>query len=199
MVTIHQCPVLLHVKVCPATSLGLVGAIGIAVDNSGNVYVSAVEDNVVQKITPSGLAYTIAGNGTAGYSGDGGTASNAMLNTPRMICMDNQGNLLIGDAGNSRLRKVWLGTTYVPPVSVPVGQFLVYPNPITNQTFTCKITTTTNEEASIAITNILGQQVFSSTCPTNTATNFSINVPPGIYFINATTKGSKINKKLVVE
>ena len=127
-------------------------------------------------------------------------ASSAMLNNPTMICMDNSGNLLITDKHNLRYRKVWLNpATYVPPINSPVRQFSVYPNPITNKTFTCQITTLTNEEASITITNILGQQVFSSTCPTNTATNFSINVPPGIYFITATIKGSKINKKLVVE
>jgi hypothetical protein len=184
---------------CPATSLQLIGPIGVTVDKSGNIYTSVNTNHVVQKITQGGLASTIVGNGTSGYSGDGGPASAAMLNGPKMICLDNSGNLLIADAGNHRLRKVWLGTTYIQPVYVAHAQFFVYPNPITNKNFTCNIITATSEEATLVITNILGQQVFSSTCPTNTATNFSINAPPGIYVITATTKESKINKKLVVE
>jgi hypothetical protein len=183
---------------CHATSLLLDGPIGVAVDHSGDIYTSVNTDNVVQKITQSGLAFTIVGNGTAGYSGDGGPASNAMLNAPEMLCLDNSGNLLITDPGNHRLRKVWLGTNYVPSVHKLV-QFSVYPNPITNHNFTCKITTDTNEETTLIIRNVVGQKVFTTTCPTNTATNFSMNAPPGIYFITATTKESKINKKLVVE
>jgi len=99
---------------CPATSLQLNGPIGVAVDHSNNVYTSVNSNHVIQKITPSGVAYTIAGNGTPGYSGDGGPASAAMLNGPKMICLDNSGNLLITDAGNHRLRKVWIGTTFLP-------------------------------------------------------------------------------------
>ena len=185
---------------CPALDISLYGSVGVIMDQSGNLYASAIEDNVIQKITQNSLAYTVAGTGIAGFSGDGGPASGAMLHYPQMICLDTKGNLLITDPGNYRLRKIWTGTNYVRPGPIYIlNKFYIYPNPITQKNFTCKIITDTNEKASIIIWNIIGQEVFSSTCSTNTVTNFSLNVPPGVYFVTATTKDYKVNKKIVVE
>ena len=106
---------------CPASDLELNGTIGVTVDHSGNVYASVIVNGTVQKITKDGLIYTIAGTGASGYSGDGGPASTAMLDAPKMICMDNSGNLLITDGGNHRLRKIWLNADYIPSIheSIP--------------------------------------------------------------------------------
>jgi uncharacterized protein (TIGR03437 family) len=57
-------------------------------------------------VTPGGLITTVAGNGTAGYSGDGGPATNAALNAPEGLAIDNAGNLFIADQFNQRIRKV---------------------------------------------------------------------------------------------
>jgi hypothetical protein len=54
----------------------------------------------------NGYIYTVAGNGTAGYSGDGGLAINAKLNSPTDVCEDHAGNLYIVDQGNKRIRQV---------------------------------------------------------------------------------------------
>ena len=56
---------------CPATSMDLYGACGLSVDHSGNIYTSTIVYNAVHEISKNGLVYTIAGTGTAGYSGDG--------------------------------------------------------------------------------------------------------------------------------
>jgi len=54
----------------------------------------------------SGYIYTVAGNGSLGFSGDGGPATSANLNSPSALCMDLHGNMYISDVGNNRIRKV---------------------------------------------------------------------------------------------
>jgi hypothetical protein len=60
----------------------------------------------VRKISPAGVITTIAGNGNAGYSGDGGLATEAMLNQPTGVAADGAGNVYIADANNFAIRKV---------------------------------------------------------------------------------------------
>jgi uncharacterized protein (TIGR03437 family) len=90
----------------PATSASLSEAIGVAYDPFGNVYVC--DSNRIRKISPDGTITTIAGTGAAGYSGDGGPAVNAMLNSPDRVSVDNQGVVYIPDTQNFRIRKVTL-------------------------------------------------------------------------------------------
>ncbi len=93
-----------------ATSAQLYQPSAITIDDSGNLYVSDSYNHVVRKIDTSGIITTIAGTGVAEYSGDGGLATEAGLNLPFGLCFDNQGNLLIADTGNCRLRKVDMTT-----------------------------------------------------------------------------------------
>ena len=78
---------------------------GVAVDNSGNVYVTATHR--VRKIDVSGTIYTVAGTGMPGYGGDGGPASQARLgNESCHLAADALGNVYVADAGNQRVRKI---------------------------------------------------------------------------------------------
>ncbi len=79
---------------------------GLALDNSGNVYVADGINNVVRKIKTSGVIVTVAGNGTAGYGGVGGSATAAGLSSPVGVSVDALGNIYIADAGNNCVRKV---------------------------------------------------------------------------------------------
>ena len=83
---------------------------GIAVDATGNVYVSDGGNNRVRKITPDGIIRTIAGNSTplfqGTFGGDGGPATAAGLNLPQGLAVDGAGNLYIADYGNARIRKI---------------------------------------------------------------------------------------------
>ncbi len=79
---------------------------GIAVDNRGNIYVADADNNRVRKIASDGTINTAAGNGMAGFAGDGGPARSAELNQPYGLAVDTAGNLYIADLGNARIRKV---------------------------------------------------------------------------------------------
>jgi uncharacterized protein (TIGR03437 family) len=90
----------------PATSAELHFPEGIALDKAGNLYISDVLNNRIRRIDSNGTVATVAGNGTAGYSGDGGLANTAKLNDPLDVVADLTGNLFIADAFNYRIRKV---------------------------------------------------------------------------------------------
>jgi uncharacterized protein (TIGR03437 family) len=79
----------------------------IAVDRLGNLYLSDTDHHRVRKVSPAGVITTAAGTGLPGYSGDGGAATKAQLNTPYGIALDASGNLYIADLGNNRIRRVW--------------------------------------------------------------------------------------------
>lgn len=78
----------------------------VSVDASGNIYLADVFNSRIRQITPSGVISTIAGNGTAGFSGDGGNAAAAQLKYPTSAVKDASGNLYIADSDNHRVRKV---------------------------------------------------------------------------------------------
>jgi trimeric autotransporter adhesin len=91
----------------PATSAGLYYPRGIAVDASGNIYIADFNDNRIRLVTRStGIITTVAGDGTAGYTGDGGLATSAGLSFPNSIAVDASGNIYIVDDGNNRIRLV---------------------------------------------------------------------------------------------
>jgi len=80
---------------------------GVAVDSSGNVYISDYINNRIRKITSGGLVTTLAGNGTAAFAD--GLGTNASFNEPLGIAVDSSGNVYVGDALNRRIRKITPG------------------------------------------------------------------------------------------
>jgi trimeric autotransporter adhesin len=88
-----------------ATSAG-VSPKGIAFDNSGNLYIADGYNRRVRKVNTLGIISTVAGNGSSGFSGDGGNALLASLKNDGGIALDAIGNLYIMDDGNNRIRKV---------------------------------------------------------------------------------------------
>ncbi len=79
---------------------------GVAVDASGNVFFSDTNNHAVRKVSTNGVISTVAGNGTAGFGGDGGAGASAQLNMPQGLALDGSGNLYIADSGNNRVRKL---------------------------------------------------------------------------------------------
>jgi len=79
---------------------------GVATDPEGNVFVAETISHSVWMITKTGDIKLVAGNGNAGFSGDGGPATSARLSYPNGIAIDPGGNLFIADSYNNRVRKV---------------------------------------------------------------------------------------------
>ena len=78
----------------------------ICMDAAGNLYIADMDNNVVRVVTAAGIISTFAGNGSAGFSGDGFAATASKLKTPTSVKADPAGNVYISDAGNSRIRAV---------------------------------------------------------------------------------------------
>jgi uncharacterized protein (TIGR03437 family) len=90
----------------PATNAQLLYPVGIAVDGSGNIYFTERDAHVIRKVAANGTVSTIAGTGTAGFSGDRGPATLAQLNTPTGLDFDNAGNLYVADTNNDAIRRI---------------------------------------------------------------------------------------------
>ena len=80
---------------------------GVAVDGNGNIYIGDHGNNRIRMVNKAGIISTIAGNGNADFSGDGGAAANAALNNPTFVCADNSNNLYVGDNENNRIRYIY--------------------------------------------------------------------------------------------
>jgi uncharacterized protein (TIGR03437 family) len=89
-----------------ATSAALTDCKGIAVDRSGNLFFADTGNNRIRKVSSTGIISTVAGNGTEGFSGDGGQAVSAALDGPEGVAVDKSGTLYIADTQNNRVRKV---------------------------------------------------------------------------------------------
>src|SRR5206468_573824 len=114
----------------PAGSAALNSPNGVAVDGSGNLVIADSSNNRIRVVAAStgpfygqpmtaGDIYTVAGNGTAAYSGDGGPAAAAEVYFPDGTALDGSGNMVIADWGNNRIRVVAAstGTFYGQPMT----------------------------------------------------------------------------------
>ena len=88
----------------PATEAQINDPDGVAIDAAGNVYFADDVAMVIRRVALDGTISTVAGTGTAGFSGDGGPGAAAALSTPIDIGFDADGNLYIADSGNHRIR-----------------------------------------------------------------------------------------------
>ena len=90
----------------PATKAGIGIPPDVAVDAAGNIFIVDRNNNRIRKVDTSGTITTFAGNGTSGFSGDGGPAASAALFLPIAVAVDGAGNVYIADAGSNGLRMV---------------------------------------------------------------------------------------------
>ncbi|GLF95292.1 NHL domain-containing protein [Streptomyces yaizuensis] len=90
----------------PATAAQVNRPFGVAVDGGGVLYIADAENHRVRKVAADGTISTVAGSGTAGFGGDGGSAVSAQLSFPLAVVVDSTGALSITDHRNQRIRKV---------------------------------------------------------------------------------------------
>lgn len=178
----------------PATAAGLNFPTGIAFDPSGNLYIADGNNNRVRKVS-RGIITTVAGNGTPGFSGDGGRATDASLYFPVGIGFDSGGALYIADAYNNRIRQVSGSTIFTvagngtaafsgdggpalqASIDQPVG-LLIDPsgNLLISDSFNHRI----RKVSSGNITTIAGNGIFKFTGDGGPATLAHLNMPAGL-------------------
>ncbi len=90
----------------PAAAASLAGPNGIAADNAGNVLIADTGNFKIRRVNLNGGIETIAGNGTPGFGGDGGPATQASLASPEGVAPGPDGTVLIADSGNNRIREI---------------------------------------------------------------------------------------------
>lgn len=152
---------------------------GIAVDKNGNLLFSDPFYHCVRRIDQSGIISTIAGTGIVGFSGDGGNAILARINSPHGLAIDEIGGLYIADFGNKRIRYV-NNVVSVPEIGTNKDCILVYPNPSNGNFY---IDFPSFKSAQVLITDILGntvnyeESINSGNCAVNT------DLPSGVYFV----------------
>ncbi len=101
-----------------ATACGMAFPRNIAIDQKGNVFIADLFNNRVRRIdAQTAIITTVAGNGSKGFRGDGGSALMASLNEPFNVALDLAGNLFIADSGNSRVRRVDVHTGIITTVA----------------------------------------------------------------------------------
>ena len=139
-----------------ATNASLYYPCGVAFDASGNLYIADYGNNRIRKVDTNGIITTVAGNGSCGYSGDGGAATNASLYYPYGVALDAFGNLYIADYDNNRIRKVDTngiittvagnGITAIPGTAArpPTPAFIIPPAWPSMPPATCILLTTDN-------------------------------------------------------
>jgi sugar lactone lactonase YvrE len=93
-----------------ATAATLALPAGVAYDSAGNLYLADLNNHIIREVNIAGIAITVAGTGEQGFSGDGGTATSALLDSPAGVAVDGAGNIYISDTHNHRIRKVSGGT-----------------------------------------------------------------------------------------
>ncbi len=88
----------------PAMQAQLAFPTDVALGPDGSLYITDGDNNNIRKVNPQGIITTLAGSGSAGFSGDGGPPQQASLNFPTSIALSTDGTLYVDDAGNDRIR-----------------------------------------------------------------------------------------------
>lgn len=89
-----------------ATKAFLNSPVGIAIASDGTIYFADTKNHRIRRVNSKGFIETIAGTGTAGWTGDGGKATAARINNPMGMSFDSAGNLYFADAFNHRIRRI---------------------------------------------------------------------------------------------
>ncbi len=181
-----------------ATAAELRSPRGLVVDNSGNIYISDDQANNLRKIDASGIITTIAGTGTAGYSGDGGSPLLADFNIPTGVTVDGTGNIYIVDGDNNVVRKVCPTCGNAAVEKIDSEKLMnVWPSP-NDGIFHIYVPAAGLVPAQITVTNIIGQTVNVQEGVTNSDIMLRTDLSPGVYFVNVLTEYGRESRKITV-
>ena len=164
----------------PAIAASIYGCQAVAFDSMGNYYISSLPSCYIRKVNTSGIISTVVGTGTCGFYGEGGSATAAQIQTDVVCSLHVFGNLFIADEKNGRIRKVTYNHTAINEIKQPLQNIIIQPNPAHNT-----ITTTTLDKIeSIALINLIGQEVFKQFYSKAEKSEIDISsFANGIYFV----------------
>ena len=161
----------------PATNATFTLPNGLALDDTGNLYIADYGASVIRKVNTSGIISTIGGTGTAGFSGDGGSAILAKM-TPNDVAVNN-GNIYFADLNNNRIRKISYSSLGIGKMTQTYMTISLSPNPATNElTIKCP-----NEIESVEVINMMGQVVVYQACKHKEVVVNVPVLPAGVYFV----------------
>jgi len=180
-----------------ATTAELYYPSGLCLDAAGNLYIADSENNRIRMVTIAGIISTIVGNGTAGYSGDGGNATAAELYDPCRVTLDATGNIYICDEKNNLIRKVNnIGQAGIPQFGIQNSEFRIYPNPTTT-ILNVVLRQAQDDNAILVITDMLGNNIKQIPFNTQQVILNLGDLADGIYFITIETERGKTIKKII--
>ncbi|HTB06974.1 MAG TPA: T9SS type A sorting domain-containing protein [Bacteroidia bacterium] len=174
------------------------GPTGVAIDTLGNIYI-ADYSNHIRKVSRAGIISSIAGNGTTGFSGDGGPATSAMMSSPWSVTVNDSGFIFFPDGGNQRVRKLSPMPTVVNNISNSSETVLFYPNP-SNGKFTFQ-SSVVSRQLLVEVYNVLGEQVYSQYSLPNTQYQIDLSSQPsGVYFYRVLSDNKFVGSgKLIIQ
>ncbi|WP_052733139.1 NHL domain-containing protein [Hymenobacter terrenus] len=181
----------------PATGAMLSQPTGVAVDGSGNVFIADAANFRIRHVSAAtGVITTVAGTGTAGFNGDGGAATGAMLWYPYGVAVDGSGNVFIADQSNQRIRRLRPASVTSTLSALAAASVLLYPNP-TSDAFTVHVPAGAGP-VQAELVNALGQPVRRPVA----AAAFTVEttgLAPGVYTLRLTLAGQPVTKRVVIE
>lgn len=168
-----------------ATAAEIRSPTGIAVDAAGNVFF--VDGSFrIRKINTAGIINTVAGNGGASHSGDGGPATAAGMNSPFGVAVSNSGNIYIAVRDDNRVRVVGTAPAAITTISNNNLSIQLSPNP-NNGSFTIEGLASQNESTcTLTIVNMLGQQVYATSLKATQGKWLHVihtDIPGGLYLV----------------
>jgi len=167
---------------------------GVRVDLSGNIFIADWGYNVIRKVNPAGIIYTIAGNKTAGYTGDGGPATSAELNSPLDISLDNTDNIYISDQNNNRIRKITYLGAGINNI-IENKNLEIYPNPSAGIFF---ISTHYTGKPYVKVFDVMGNVILDNQCPSGGSIKIDISgAPDGVYIVVVKTTDMTYSQKII--
>ena len=175
-----------------ATSASLDTPSGVAVDASGNIFIADTHNQRIREVS-GGTITTVAGSGpitfSGGYSGDGGSATSALLARPTGIAFDAAGNIYIADTNNNRLRKVGNGSIDTVEGSGAQG-FGGDGGTATSAVLNNPSDAAINSSGGVAITDMLNERIRGVNLPTLTFASQGVGVTSSAQDVTIANSGS---------
>jgi hypothetical protein len=180
----------------PATSANLSGPVYIALDGAGNLYIADAFSERIRKVTAStGVITTVAGDGTQGFSGDGGLAIYAQLDGPWGIAVDHAGDIYFSDQNNNRIRKVTAATGVISTIAgTGTASYTGDGGPATSADLDYPAGIAVDTSGNIYILDNFGNVVRKVTAATGIIDFYAGNVTPGFSGDEGPAASAQLNR-----